>query len=63
VYNCAQIDYYGTFHTSGFTRTLNPLLRWLFKRQLATSFPKLREVLESDEGAGMQREPFSTSLQ
>jgi uncharacterized protein YndB with AHSA1/START domain len=58
-----QIDYYGTFHTSGFTRILNPLLRWLFKRQLATSFRKLREVLESDEGAGMQREPFSTSLQ
>jgi uncharacterized protein YndB with AHSA1/START domain len=58
-----QIDYHGTFHTSGFTRILNPLLRWLFKRQLATSFRKLREVLESDEGAGMQREPFSTSLQ
>lgn len=58
-----QIDYYGTFHTSGFTRMLNPLLHWLFKRQLATSFRKLREVLELEEGAGMQREPFSTSLQ
>ena len=58
-----QIDYHGTFHTSGFTRFLNPLLRWLFKRQLATSFRKLKEVLESDEGAEMQREPFSTSLE
>lgn len=58
-----QIDYHGTFHTSGFTRFLNPLLRWLFKRQLSISFRKLREVLEADEGAEMQREPFSTSLQ
>lgn len=58
-----QIDYYGTFHTSGFTGILNPLLRWLFKRQLATSFRKLRELLESDEGAGIPREPFSALLQ
>lgn len=59
----SQIDYQGTFHTPGFSRIMNPLLCWLFKRQLATSFRKLREVLESDEVAGMQREPFSTSLQ
>jgi uncharacterized protein YndB with AHSA1/START domain len=58
-----QIDYHGTFYMPGFSRIMNPLLHWLFKRQLATSFRKLRDVLESDEVAGMQRDPFSTSLQ
>jgi uncharacterized protein YndB with AHSA1/START domain len=58
-----QIDYQGTFHTPGFSRIMNPLLRWLFKRQLVTSFRKLRDVLESDEAAGYEPEPFSTSLQ
>lgn len=58
-----QIDYQGIFHISGLSRIMSPLLCWLFKRQLAISFRKLREVLEADEEAGMSREPFSTSLQ
>ena len=59
----SQIDYQGTFHTPGFSRIMNPLLCWLFKRQLTTSFRKLKDVLEADEGAEMQRESFSTSPQ
>lgn len=58
-----RIDYHGDFHISGLSRMMSPLLRWLFQRQLTISFRKLREVLEADEGAGMQREPFSTLFQ
>jgi len=43
-----RIDYQGNFDTSGFFRIMNPLIYWLFKRQLATSFRKLKDVLESE---------------
>lgn len=31
---------------------MNPLLRWLFRRQLTISFRKLKDVLEADNGTG-----------
>ena len=57
-----QLDYAGTLHAQGFFSIMTPLLRWLFTRQLTTSFRKLKEVLESDEEPGMQAWPFSPSL-
>ena len=42
------IDYQGKFDTSGFFRLMDPLIYRLFKRQLAASFRKLKDVLESE---------------
>jgi ligand-binding SRPBCC domain-containing protein len=49
-----ELDYAGTVHVQGFFNMMTPVLRRLFTRQFTTSFPKLKEVLESDEEPGMQ---------
>lgn len=58
--NVTQIDYRGVFHTTGFFRMIDPLLSWLFKRQLTMSFHKLKDVLEAN-GEADKQELFASS--